>query len=137
MPHPELVRRSNGTVSAVIDASGDLQNYQRGTAKAEVSKLDLKWNGESIRTEGLLVASYASGTATIDKATILAADSAVEVSGSLPIEAGASEGTVQLKTQLNLQGIARLVPSLANIDYRALRQSMAPLRELSNAWTRT
>jgi len=66
--------------------------------------------------------------ATIDKATILAADSRVEVSGSLPIEAGASEGTVQLKTQLNLQGIARLVPSLANIDLQGTASIDGALR---------
>lgn len=105
-----------GTVSAVIDASGEIQNYQRGSAKAEVSRLDLKWNGEAVRAEGPVSASYAAGIVTIDKATILAANSRVEISGSLPVEVSGGDGAVQLKAGLDLAGVARLVPSLASLD---------------------
>ncbi|HEV3202430.1 MAG TPA: hypothetical protein VGZ73_31250, partial [Bryobacteraceae bacterium] len=107
----KLEQPIEGTVSAVIDASGDLQNYEKGTARAEVSSLDLKWNGENVRTAGSLVASYASGTLTIDKATILAADSRVEASGSLPLEASAGEGVIQLKAGVNLAGLERFLPA--------------------------
>ena len=107
----KLEQPIEGTVSAVIDASGELQNYEKGTARAEVSSLDLKWNGEPVRTEGPLVASYASGTLTIEKATILAADSRVEASGSLPLEASAGESVIQLKAAVNLAGLERFLPA--------------------------
>ncbi|MBZ5624611.1 MAG: translocation/assembly module TamB domain-containing protein, partial [Acidobacteriia bacterium] len=50
-------------------------------------------------------------TLTIDKATILAADSRVEASGSLPLEASAGDGAVQLKAGLNLAGLAHFLPA--------------------------
>jgi outer membrane protein assembly complex protein YaeT len=107
----KLEQPLEGTVSAVIDAAGELQHYEKGTARAEVSSLDLQWNGEPVRTEGPLVASYASGTLTIGKATILAADSRLEASGSLPLEASAGEGAIQLKAAVNLAGLERFLPA--------------------------
>jgi outer membrane protein assembly complex protein YaeT len=107
----KLEQPLEGKVSAVIDASGDFENYQKGTAHAEVSMLDLKWNGEPIRSEGPLSASYANGTLTIDHATVLAADSRVELSGSLPLEASAAEGAIRLKAALNLAGLERFLPA--------------------------
>jgi len=107
-----------GTISAVIHAAGDLQNFEKGTAKAEVSQLDVKYNGEAIRTEGPLVASFANGTAMIERATILAADSRVDVSGSLPLEASSSDGAVQLKVGLNLAGVERLLAADQKLGLR-------------------
>src|SRR6185369_13300248 len=99
-----------GKVSAVIDASGTLADYEKGTAKAEISALDVKWNGEPIRSEGPLVASYAGGSLTITKATILAAGSRLEASGSLPLEQSAGEGAIQIKAALDLAGLEHLLP---------------------------
>ncbi len=101
-----------GTISAVVDAAGDLTNYEQGTARAEVSQLDVRWNGEPVRMEGPLVARYAGNTLTIEKATILAAESRVDLSGALPLEATANEGAIRLSAQLNLPGLARLAPSM-------------------------
>ncbi len=99
-----------GTVSGVIDAAGDVQNYRQGTAHLEVTKADIKLNGEPVGIEGPLVAGYANGTLTVEKATIVAADSRLEASGSLPVESGAAEGAIRLKAQLSLPGLARFAP---------------------------
>ncbi|HEY2012970.1 MAG TPA: translocation/assembly module TamB domain-containing protein, partial [Bryobacteraceae bacterium] len=108
----QLDQPLEGTVSAVIDASGDLKDYERGTARAEVSQLNLKWNGELVRTEGPLVASFGNGTLTIDRATLLAAESRLEISGSLPLESATKQGDVQVNALLNLPGLAQLAPTM-------------------------
>jgi outer membrane protein assembly complex protein YaeT len=100
----------DGTISAVIDASVNLQDYRRGTARAEVSKLEIKLNGEPVRTDGPLVARYADGAVTVERAVIVAADSRVEAGGSLPVEPAAQEGELHLTGQLNLAGLAHFAP---------------------------
>src|SRR5205807_1333814 len=98
-------------ISAVIDALGDLQNYTKGTAKVEVSALDLRYNGEPVRSDGPLLVSYGNGKLTIEKAAILAADSRLEASGWLPLEESAGEGVIQLKVGASLAGLERFLPA--------------------------
>ena len=97
-----------GTISADIQASGELEYYERGSASAQVSKFDLVWNGIPVSAEGPLAAAYANRTVTIQKAALRAAGSRVELEGSLPLDRTAGEGIVDLNAQLDLPGIARL-----------------------------
>ena len=117
-----------GSISAVIDASGDLQNYQKGTASAQVSALDLKWNGEPVRSEGPLAAHYAGGTLTIDHATLLAADSRVELSGSLPLDKPASAGELRLNAALNLPGLDRFLPASQKLGLQGTARAEGTIR---------
>src|SRR5262249_48375858 len=99
-----------GTVSATIRGSGDIQHYEQGQATAEVSKLDLTYNNQPIRTEGPLVASYQNRMLTIEHATILARDSRISVDGKLPLDASAGPGAITVASTLNLQTLLDYLP---------------------------
>jgi outer membrane protein assembly complex protein YaeT len=103
----------DGSISAVINASGELQNYTKATASAEISRLDLKWNGEQIRTDGPMTARYANSKLTLDHVAVTANGARIEASGSMPLEQG--DGAIRLKAQLNLPDVVRLVPSKPDI----------------------
>jgi outer membrane protein assembly complex protein YaeT len=104
-----------GTVSATLDASGNLKDYQRADLKADVSSLDLTWNGLPIRAEGPVRARYTAGTLTVDPSVFVAAGSRVEVAGALPLDTSAPEGAVRLNARLQLSDIARFAPSGTNV----------------------
>ena len=99
-----------GSVSAVVQASGDLGNYEQAAASAEVSQLEVQWNGELVRADGPVIAHYSAGVVTLEKAALIAAGSRIEAAGSWPLRAAAGEGTLHLSAQLDLPGMARLVP---------------------------
>ena len=101
----------DGAVSAVIDASGDLDHYRQGTARAEVTHLAVKLNGETVQTEGPLVAAYANDTLTVEKAALVAAGSRLEIAGSLPLATAAGQAALTVKGHLNLPGLAHLAPA--------------------------
>ena len=106
----EMKQPVKGTVSAVVRAKGNLSEYEKGEASAEVSALNLDYNGQPLRTEGPLVAHYANQRLTIDRATVLARDSRIDVSGTLPLEPAAGEGEIRLSAKLDLPTLVQYVP---------------------------
>ena len=83
----------------------------------DLSELDLNWKGEPGRAERPFGVTYRAspGVVTFESANVSAAGSQIQVSGALPLAAAAGEGALQLNAQLDLPGIARLVPE-ANLD---------------------
>ncbi|MBI3278414.1 MAG: translocation/assembly module TamB domain-containing protein [Acidobacteria bacterium] len=100
-----------GTVTATVHGSGNLDHYEAGQAVAEVSSLNLEYNGQPVRTDGPLVARYESKRLTINRATLVALDSRLSVQGTLPLEPAAGEGEVQLTANLDLPSVARYLPA--------------------------
>jgi outer membrane protein assembly complex protein YaeT len=112
-----------GTVSATIRGSGDIQHYQQGQASAEISKLDITYNNQPIRTEGPLVASYQNQMLTIERATILARESRISVDGKLPLEASAGQGAINVSSTLNLQSLLNYI----QLEQRVVAQGTATI----------
>ena len=106
----EINQPIKGTVSAVVRAKGNLTEYQKGEATAEVSELNLDINGQPLRTEGPLVAHYDNQRLTIDRATIVARDSRISLSGTLPLEPGAGQGEIKLSSKLDLGTLVQYLP---------------------------
>ncbi len=106
----EMSTPVEGSVSAVVKASGELENfdYRDAAATAQVSKLDVRWNGVKVGADGPLSASYRNRTLTVERANLVAEGSRVELSGRLPLDRTAGEGALDLRAQLDLPGLARL-----------------------------
>lgn len=100
-----------GTVTAVVRAKGDIENWESGQASAEIAALDLNYNGQPLRSEGPLVASYQAQKLTIDQATLLARDSRLQLQGTLPLDPAAGEGEIRLSTQLDLPSLLQYLPA--------------------------
>ncbi len=99
-----------GTVTATLRGSGEIKNYEQGRATAEVAKLNLAYNGQPIRTEGPLAASYQDKMLTIDHATLLARDSRISVDGKLPLNPAAGPGAINIDGTLNLDTLRAYLP---------------------------
>ena len=102
-----------GTVTATLRGSGDLQDYEQGQASAEVSKLEITYNGQPAATEGPLIASYQDRMLTIERAVIVAGDSRVSVEGKLPLDDAAGTGAIHIASTLNLAGLRPYLPAMA------------------------
>ncbi len=99
-----------GTITATVQGSGNIGEWQKGSAAAHVDQLAITWNGQPIRTEGPLDARFANGVLDVQRATILAADSRVSLQGTIPVEPTAPAGELHLQGQLSLAGLDKLIP---------------------------
>jgi outer membrane protein assembly complex protein YaeT len=100
-----------GTVTAVVRGTGDLDNPAAGQATAEVSSANVEWRGQPIQTEGPLRARYENRMLAVDQATILARDSRVSLSGTLPLDTTAGDGAINLSAKLDLASLADYIPA--------------------------
>ncbi|HYO84301.1 MAG TPA: translocation/assembly module TamB domain-containing protein [Bryobacteraceae bacterium] len=105
-----------GNVTAVVRFTGELSNPQQGEASAEIAALDLTYNEQPLRSEGPLVARYANQRLTIDRATLVARDSRISLTGTLPLEATAGEGEINLNAALDLPSLVQYVPNNEGIQ---------------------
>ena len=99
-----------GTLTATVRGSGDLKNYERGQASAEISKLDITYNGQPLRANGPLVARYDNQVLTIDRATVVAGDSRIAIDGKLPLDAAAAPGVIHISSTLDLKSLSAYLP---------------------------
>lgn len=100
-----------GTLNAVIRGAGDLDDYAAGRAEAEISSLDVEWQGRPIRTEGAVRARYEGGTLTLEPATVAAGGSHMRFSGNWPLLPAARDGAIRLAGELDLASLAQYIPS--------------------------
>lgn len=114
----KLEQPLEGTVTATVTGAGEVRNWKQGQAKAEIAQLDLKWNGQPIRSDGPIQANYSGGVLTVAHAAITAADSRIAISGAIPVEPAASPGNLTLRAGVNLEGLTPFLPPAAKVQAR-------------------
>lgn len=107
-----------GTVTAVVRGTADLKSPEQGQATVEVAALNLDYNGQPIRTEGPLVASYGNQRLTIERGTIVARDSRVSLEGTLPLDEKAGTGAIRLNATLDVPSLMQYAPGAADVTAR-------------------
>jgi outer membrane protein assembly complex protein YaeT len=101
-----------GNVSATITGSGPLTAFlDNGQARVEVAALDLRYKDQPVRSDGPIIARYNNQTLTIESATLVAQESRVSLSGTLPLDQRGGEGQVQIAAKLDLASLMNYVPS--------------------------
>ena len=84
-----------GRVTATVRGSGPLSDFMdKGQATAEIAALDLRYKEQPVQSDGPIVARYEGQRLTIDRATLVARESRVSLSGTLPLDQRGGEGTI-------------------------------------------
>lgn len=100
-----------GTVSATLRGTASLSQPESVQLTAQVEAANVEWSGQPVRTEGPLLARYENKRLAIDQATLVARDSRLTLSGTLPLDATAGEGEIRLDARLDLATLSRYLPS--------------------------
>jgi outer membrane protein assembly complex protein YaeT len=101
----------SGSVSATVEASGEIDNWRQGSATARVSSLQAGFGERAVTNDGDLVIHYADEVLSVDRSTVNVDGSRITADGSLPLEESAPPGKVTIESDLNLDTLASLVPS--------------------------
>jgi outer membrane protein assembly complex protein YaeT len=107
----DLKQPLTGEVTAKVHVAGDLQNAKQLQGEARVEELDLEWRDQPIRSKGPLTARYSDGVLALDDAAITAANSTVQLDGSIPLEAGAPPGALRVNGTFDLPSLVKLIPN--------------------------
>src|SRR5205814_2073570 len=75
-----------GTLEAAVTASGNLCEWNDGTAPAQVRDLRVALRGREIRNRGAVAVDYQRGLLRIQPATFVSQNSEVQISGTMPID---------------------------------------------------
>ncbi|MGH9633049.1 MAG: translocation/assembly module TamB domain-containing protein [Bryobacteraceae bacterium] len=89
----------NGTLSATVIGSGNLDNPELMDVTAQISELRVERAGQTIRTEGPLEARYSKQVVRVEPSTILAGESRIQIGGTIPVEKGS-----QVPADLRIEG---------------------------------
>ena len=99
-----------GRVRAHLEAQGPLADPQRGSANARVETLEGSWRQMPFRIDGPAEVRYALERVTIDRLRVLAQDSAIEVTGDLPLRDRLAPGTINVNANANLATLIQYAP---------------------------
>jgi len=110
LPLENLKSVLSGRVSATVNASGDLSDIENGQVRAQVSNVALGWRNRSLTTEGPIDVQYGNRELTISQASVRLDDSTLHVSGTLPLDAGAT-GELKIDGKTNLATLTDLMPA--------------------------
>ena len=110
-----------GRVTATVRGSGPLSDFMdKGQATAEIAALDLRYKDQPVQSDGPIVARYEGQKLTIDRATLVARESRVSLSGTLPLDQRGGEGTIQLSAKLDLPSLMQYVPTAQPVVAKGL-----------------
>ncbi|MCW5978886.1 MAG: translocation/assembly module TamB domain-containing protein [Bryobacteraceae bacterium] len=121
-------RALTGTVTAQAKGSGELSNWENGTAGVSVSDLDLEVEGQRISNVGPLELRYDKGILEVQSAQIATGDSRLRASGSLPIETEDPARSIQAEGELSLPALAAFAPQLSEVVAEGVLQLSAEVR---------
>ena len=99
-----------GSIRAAVEGSGELDRWQKGTAKFSIQPVDVKWNNEAVTTPGPILGEFANETFEVKQAQLLAAGSQLSVAGSLPLDSKSTQGLLRVDGEVDLAAASKLVP---------------------------
>ncbi len=99
-----------GSVSATVDATGNLTEPRAARVDATIQTFQGEWHGQPFGLEGPAVLGLADERITIAALTLAARDSKVSVTGMLPLDATGGEGAVNIDARANLATLAEYAP---------------------------
>ncbi len=88
------------TVTASLSATGNLQNWQDGEAKGEITAVRLKRGEAAAASNTPAPFSLARRTLSLQPFTLLSGSSSITLSGTAPVAAGAPPADVRLQANL-------------------------------------
>ncbi len=95
-----------GNVSAMIEASGQPQQWRDGQASVTVSSLSLETALGMVQNAEPIRIAFANRAVNVESLQVTGAGSSLSVSGSLPLEAGVAPGTVHFEGSSDLAQLA-------------------------------
>ena len=100
-----------GLLRASIEAEGDLTEPERGRAKATIESFAGTWNSHAFSIETPSVLAYANERLAVERLRVVAQDSAVVVSGDLPMTDRAAVGALTIDGRANLATLVQYAPA--------------------------
>jgi outer membrane protein assembly complex protein YaeT len=104
-----------GQLRAVIDASGNLAQPEKGKATIALESLEGNWNGRPFTVSSPTPIQYADERLAVEKLEVMASDASLTVTGELPLTDQAGEGAIDVNLQGNLATVAQYLPPETNI----------------------
>lgn len=99
-----------GTLSAEAAAEGPLSNPQSGRATATIARFAGEWQQQPFSLEGPARLRYADEQLTIEQLVVMARDSMLAVSGTLPVVDRSVPGSITIDLRANLATLASYAP---------------------------
>jgi hypothetical protein len=99
-----------GSLTAEIWGKGAVNDWRNGAAGARIDVLELNAADTQIRNEGQITLGYETEAVSAN-ATLVSGDSRLHVEGSLPLRQTTTPSELRLEGDINLDTLAKLVPS--------------------------
>ncbi len=100
-----------GRTSATIGASGELTRARESRASVSIEELSGTWNGQAFGVNGPAALRYQDERLAIDWLEVGAQDSTLSVYGTLPLNANAGDGALDIDSRLSIGTLVGYVPS--------------------------
>ncbi|MGE3276631.1 MAG: translocation/assembly module TamB domain-containing protein [Vicinamibacterales bacterium] len=100
----------DGTLTAHVTASAPLADPDTGTATITLDRLAAQWNGRPVSVDTPAVITYADRVVAVKSLTVEADQSSLTVEGRLPLDQGATPGTLSIDADVDLASAASYAP---------------------------
>ena len=107
----ELQTPLDGLLRASMEGRGDLANPERGRATATIDAFAGTWKGHSFSIDTPARLAYANERLSIERFRFVAQDSAVLVTGELPMTDRAGTGALTIDGRANLSTLVQYAPA--------------------------
>jgi outer membrane protein assembly complex protein YaeT len=104
-----------GQLRARIDASGDLAVPEKGRVTIALESLEGMWNGRPFKVASPSPIQYADERLTVEALEVVASDTALTVTGNLPLTDEAPPGEIDVNLHGNLETVAQYLPPETHI----------------------
>ncbi|HEY0284565.1 MAG TPA: translocation/assembly module TamB domain-containing protein, partial [Vicinamibacterales bacterium] len=106
-----LLTPLEGVLRASLEGAGDLANPESGRATATIDRFAGTWKGHSFSIDTPAQLAYANERLAIERLRVVAQDSAVLVTGELPLTDRAGTGALTIDGRANLATLAQYAPT--------------------------
>ena len=101
----------DGVLRASLEGTGDLANPEGGRATATIDAFAGTWKGHSFSIDTPAQIAYANERLAIERLRVVAQDSAVLVTGELPMTDSAGTGALTIDGRANLSTLVQYAPA--------------------------
>lgn len=117
-----------GSAKAELKGFGELARWQDGEVSLLITDLLMMVRGGEIGSQGPLELNYENRRLTFRRTTLVTGDSNISISGSLPLNPGASPGTLDVTGSLDLSNLLAFMPGQPDLSAGGILQINGILR---------